>query len=150
MKESSPVSSRKLLAFLLEPRSYPHRPKRVVLVQTHASYVLLVAPYVYKVKKPVNFGFLDFSTLENRRYFSEQEVILNQRLCPRIYLGVVPISLNAGKLIWDLEMKSSITPSKCGNSRTVGISEYRPKVGNFWGACCCSGMIDLSFVVVQI
>ena len=100
MKESSPVSSGKLLAFLLEPRSYPHRPKRVLLVQTYASYVLLVAPYVYKVKKPVNFGFLDFSTLENRRYFSEREVILNQRLCPRIYLGVVPISLNAGKLFF--------------------------------------------------
>jgi aminoglycoside phosphotransferase family enzyme/predicted kinase len=99
-KEISPVSSESLLAFLLEPRSYPHRPKRVRLVQTHASYVLLVAPYVYKVKKPVNFGFLDFSTLENRRYFSEREVILNRRLCPRIYLGVVPISSNAGRLVF--------------------------------------------------
>jgi aminoglycoside phosphotransferase family enzyme len=52
------------------------------------------------VKKPVNFGFLDLSTLENRRYFSEREVILNRRLCPRIYLGVVPISLNAGRLVF--------------------------------------------------
>ena len=100
MKESSPVSSEKLLAFLLEPRSYPHRPKRVRLFQTHASYLLLVAPYVYKVKKPLNFGFLDFSTLENRRYFSEREVILNRRLCPRIYLGVVPISSNADRLVF--------------------------------------------------
>jgi aminoglycoside phosphotransferase family enzyme/predicted kinase len=96
----SPVSSEKLLAFLLEPRSYPHKPKRVRIVQTHASYLSLVAPYVYKVKKPVNFGFLDFSTLENRRCFSEREIILNRRLCPRIYLGVVPISLNEGRLVF--------------------------------------------------
>ena len=82
----------KLLAFLLEPRSYRHHPKHVRLIQTHASYVLIAAPYIYKVKKPVNLGFLDFSTLENRRHFSEREVILNRRLCHGIYLGVVPIS----------------------------------------------------------
>ena len=99
-KETSPVSQEKLLAFLLEPRSYSHRPERVRLAQTHASYLLLAAPYVYKVKKPVNFGFLDFSTLENRRYFSKREIILNRRLCPRIYLGVVPISLNEGRLVF--------------------------------------------------
>jgi uncharacterized protein len=98
MKEISPVAPEKLLTFLLEPRSYPHRPYRVRLVQTHVSYLLLAAPYVYKIKKPVNLGFLNFSTLENRRYFSEREVILNRRLCPRIYLEVVPISLTAGRL----------------------------------------------------
>jgi uncharacterized protein len=54
--------------------------------------------YVFKVKKKVNFGFLDFSSLKNRQYYSEREVILNRRLCPDIYLGVVPISLTAGKL----------------------------------------------------
>jgi aminoglycoside phosphotransferase family enzyme len=50
----------------------------------------------------VNLGFLDFSTLENRRHFSEREVILNRRLCHGIYLGVVPISLNAGRLAFGL------------------------------------------------
>lgn len=93
-----PLPQEELLTFLLDPRSYPHRPRRVQLVQTHASYVLLVPPYVYKVKKPVNFGFLDFSTLEKRRYFSEREVMLNRRLCQGIYLGVVPISLTKGRL----------------------------------------------------
>ena len=92
----------KLLAFLLEPRSYRHRPKHVRLIQTHASYVLIAAQYIYKVKKPVNLGFLDFSPLENRRHFSEREVILNRRLCHGIYLGVVPISLNAGRLAFGL------------------------------------------------
>jgi uncharacterized protein len=97
MKEISRVASEKLLTFLLEPRSYLHRPYRVRLVQTHVSYLLLAAPHVYKIKKPVNLGFLNFSTLENRRYFSEREVILNRRLCPSIYLEVVPISLTAGR-----------------------------------------------------
>ena len=86
-----------LLPFLLNPISYPHRPRRVRLVQTHASLVFLVPPFVYKVKKPVNFGFLNFSTLEKRRYFCEREVELNRRLCPKMYLGVVPISTKNGR-----------------------------------------------------
>src|SRR6516165_10240273 len=98
MEEITSVAQDELIAFLLNPESYPHLPKRVCLVQTHASYVFLGYPYVYKVKKKVNFGFLDFSTLENRLYYSEREVILNRRLCPEIYLGIIPISLLAGKL----------------------------------------------------
>jgi uncharacterized protein len=66
MKEASPVSQEELLTFLLDPRSYSPHPKRVRLIQTHSSCVLLAAPYTYKVKKPVNFGFLDFSTIEKR------------------------------------------------------------------------------------
>src|SRR5437588_9699848 len=102
MKTSYPASQESLLAFLREPRSYPRRPKRVRVVQTHASYVLFAAPYVYKVKKPVNFGFLDFSSLGKRRHFCEREVMLNRRLCPGVYLGVVPLSLKAGKLAFGL------------------------------------------------
>jgi aminoglycoside phosphotransferase family enzyme len=98
MNQTTSVSQEELIAFLLNPQSYPCHPRRVRLVQTHASYVFLGFPYVYKVKKKVNFGFLDFSSLENRRYYSEREVILNRRLCPEIYLGVIPISLSAGKL----------------------------------------------------
>ena len=84
-------SQEQLLPFLLNPRSYPHQPRVVRLVQTHASFVFIAPPFVYKVKKPVNFGFLNFSTLEKRRHFCEREVVLNRRLSPKIYLGVVPI-----------------------------------------------------------
>lgn len=80
-----------MLAFLGDAASYPHRPRSLRIIQTHTSYVALVPPYVYKVKKPVNFGFLDFSTLERRHYFCRRELELNRRLCPRIYLDVVPI-----------------------------------------------------------
>ncbi|GIW42140.1 MAG: aminoglycoside phosphotransferase [Candidatus Binatia bacterium] len=73
------------------PAFYPHRPERVDLVQTHASYVFLAGEKVYKVKKPVRFSFLDFSTLELRRHFCEEEVRLNRRLTQDVYRGVVGI-----------------------------------------------------------
>ena len=86
-----------LTRFLMDPASYPHRPRTVRLVQTHASLVFIAPPFVFKVKKPVSFGFLDFSTLEKRRRFCEREVALNRRLSPGIYLGVAPISMKDGR-----------------------------------------------------
>jgi len=94
------AAQERLLPFLLNRFSYPHRPRQVRLVQTHASFVIIAPPFVYKVKKPVNFGFLNFSTLEKRRYFCEREVVLNRRLCTGVYLGVVPISTRDGRLIF--------------------------------------------------
>jgi len=81
-----------LVKALSNPRAYPHNPKSVELVQTQISFVFLTGDYVYKVKKPVNFGFLDFTTLEKRRFYCDQEVVLNRRLCPNIYVGVIPIT----------------------------------------------------------
>jgi uncharacterized protein len=95
------VTQERLLPFLLNPNSYPHRPCGVRLVQTHSSFVFVVPPFVYKVKKPVNFGFLNFSTLEKRRHFCEREVTLNRRLSPKMYLGVVPISTRNGRFTFD-------------------------------------------------
>ena len=97
-RATAAFSQEQLLPFLLNPNSYPHRPKQVRLLQTHASYVLLAPPFVYKVKKPVNFGFLDFSTLAKRRFFCEREVELNRRLCPKVYLGVIAIAVKDGRL----------------------------------------------------
>ena len=82
----------RLLAFLRDPASYPHRPPEIREIHTHASLVFVVPPFVYKIKKRVDFGFLDFSTLEKRRHFCLREVELNSRLAPGIYLGVVPIT----------------------------------------------------------
>lgn len=81
-----------LLAFLRDPSSYPHHPRDIREVHTHGSLVFVVSPFVYKIKKPVNLGFLDFSSLEKRRYFCEREVQLNSRLSPGIYLGVESIT----------------------------------------------------------
>ncbi len=76
---------------LLSPKAYPHAPKNVELRQTHISYIFLADELVYKTKKPLDLGFLDFTTLEKRRHFCEEEVRLNQRLCDETYLGVVPV-----------------------------------------------------------
>jgi uncharacterized protein len=92
------VAQERLHAFLSEPRSFPGRLARVRVLQTHASYLVLTPHRVFKVKKPVNFGFLDFSTLEKRRFFCEREVELNRRLCPGVHLGVLPIALKNGRL----------------------------------------------------
>ena len=77
---------------LLKPEAYPLKTDKIGLIQTHISFVFLTKNYVYKVKKAVNFGFLDFSTLEKRRFFCEKELELNKRLCPEIYIEVVPIN----------------------------------------------------------
>ncbi len=61
------------------------------MIETHASWVLLTGPYAYKIKKAVNLGFLDFSTLARRHHFCDEEVRINRRLAPALYLGVVPI-----------------------------------------------------------
>lgn len=64
--------------------------------QTHISYLLFAGEFVYKLKKPLDLGFLDFTTLEKRRHYCEQEVALNRRLCEETYLGVVPVATSGG------------------------------------------------------
>jgi uncharacterized protein len=90
MEELMPHSS--IIDSMTRPDFYPHRPQTVELVQTHISCVFIAGDDVYKVKKPVNFGFLDFTTLEKRKFYCEEEVRLNKRLAPSIYLDVVPIA----------------------------------------------------------
>ncbi len=80
---------------LLDPKIYPDAPSAVELIQTQMSFVFLAGDYVYKVKKPVNLGYLDYTTLEKRHFYCLREVELNQRLCPDTYLGVVPITRDA-------------------------------------------------------
>ncbi len=77
---------------LQDPRLYDHDVEATNLIQTHISYVVLAGPFVYKFKKPVDFGFLDFTTLEKRTYFCHRELELNRRLCPDIYLEVVHVT----------------------------------------------------------
>ena len=73
------------------------------LIQTHISWVFIASPFVFKVKKPVNPGFFDFSTLEKRHHFCQREVELNRRLCPETYLGVIPICKSGPRFSFDAE-----------------------------------------------
>ena len=97
---------------LLNPQAYPEEPGKIELIQTHISFVFVTKNFVYKMKKAVNFGFLDFSTLGKRRFFCEKELELNRRLCADVYLEVVPIN------------KSNIIKIK-GNGETI---EYALKM----------------------
>ena len=86
-----PYDQPMLVAALLQPGRYPHPVTTVEHLQTHISHVLLAGDYAYKIKKPVNLGFLDFTSLERRKYYCEEELRLNRRLAPEIYLDCLPI-----------------------------------------------------------
>jgi len=81
-----------LVEAIQQPALFPHPVTRFAVIETHISIVLLTGTYAYKFKKPVNFGFLDFSTLDKRRHFCAEELRLNRRLAPELYLEVVPVS----------------------------------------------------------
>lgn len=79
---------------MLSPDFYSHRPPSVREVQTHISHVFIAPPYVYKVKKPVDFGFLDFTTLPRRCFYTFRELLLNSRFAPGLYLDVLPVTFD--------------------------------------------------------
>ena len=80
-----------LIDDLQNPAAFPDETKNIRVIQTHISAVFVGDEFVYKIKKPVDFGFLDFSTLEKRHYYCNQEVALNRRLSQDVYLGVLPV-----------------------------------------------------------
>lgn len=81
-----------LMQALQDPALYDHPVRDFQVLETHISWVILTGDYAYKIKKPMDFGFLDFSTLERRRHFCEEELRLNRRLAPNLYLEVLPIT----------------------------------------------------------
>ncbi len=100
MDRASPPT---LIRALLQPERYDHAVACCQLIETHISWVILTGDYAYKIKKPVDLGFLDFSTLERRRFFCEEEIRLNRRLAPGIYLEVVSINGTAQDPVIDGE-----------------------------------------------
>jgi aminoglycoside phosphotransferase family enzyme/predicted kinase len=88
-----------LMRALSDPDAYPYPVRKVEVRQTHISAVFLAGPFAYKIKKPVNLDFLDYSTLDQRRFFCEQEVRLNRRLAPEVYRSVVPIAEAEGRAL---------------------------------------------------
>src|SRR5438270_2673404 len=114
--------SPELVRFLESAASYPHGPPDVRSIQTHISWVFVASPFVFKVKKPVNLGFADFSTLEKRRHFCQREVELNRRLCPEVYLGVVPIFKTASG--FSLESKTCQSPLRILGDLAVAASSH--------------------------
>lgn len=94
---ADPATQDAMLAELLRPQTYPHPVTKVEHLQTHISHVFLAGDYAYKLKKPVNLGFLDFTTLAKRERACADEVRLNARLAPDVYLGVVTLCAADGR-----------------------------------------------------
>lgn len=86
-----------LIRSLQNPALYGHPARSFEVIETHISWVILTGTYAYKIKKPIDLGFLDFSTLEKRRYYCEEELRLNRRLAPQLYIGVVAIAGSPAK-----------------------------------------------------
>ena len=82
----------------MDPGAYPEPTRGVALIQTHISWVFITDDFAYKVKKPVDLGFLNFTTLRRRHHYLQEELSLNRRLCPEIYLKVVPITAPRGRV----------------------------------------------------
>lgn len=91
-----PPDEETLARDLMRPDAYPHPAEDIRMIETHISRVFLAGAYAYKVKKPVDLGFLDFTDPDRRRYYCEEELRLNARLAPEIYLSVVPLTLRGG------------------------------------------------------
>ena len=87
-----------LIAALRDPAVYPHPVAEVGHVETHISHVLLAGAFAYKLKKPVDLGFVDFSSPERRRFYCNEELRLNRRLAPQLYLDVVAITDAGGRV----------------------------------------------------
>ena len=90
------MSQESIIKALKDPAAYDEEVDHIRLLQTHISYIFLTGRYAYKIKKPVNFGFLDFTTLEKRKFYCEEELRLNRRLCGDMYIDVLPITLSEG------------------------------------------------------
>lgn len=85
------LSQQRLIAALRDPQRSPLGPGRILVIETHISWVLLAGKFAYKIKKAVDLEFLDFTTLASRRFYCEEELRINRRMAPQLYLDVVPI-----------------------------------------------------------
>ena len=117
----------------MKPEAYPEAVTGVELVQTHVSYIFLTDSHAYKVKKAVDFGFLNFSTIDRRRFYCDEEVRLNRRLCPDIYEGVVELreapggaAFHGSGAIVDYAVKMKRLPADRMLDRLVDAGEVSP------------------------
>jgi len=131
---TSNSASKALIENLRRARCYPHPATQIQLLETHISWVLLTGEYAYKIKKPVNLGFLDFSTLEQRRRYCEEELRLNRRLAPQLYLEVVPITGDVA------------SPCMAGDGPAI---EYAVRMRQFPQAALASALLAAGRLVPQ-
>lgn len=139
------------VAFLRQQTSFPEPTYRVEAIETHMSWVFLTDGYAYKLKKPVRHDFLDFSTIEARRHYCEEEVRLNRRLAAKTYLGTVALTLDAlghlqldgggAAIDWLVKMHRLPTQQmldyaiKHGTANEQDIRRVATRLAGFYRAC---------------
>jgi aminoglycoside phosphotransferase family enzyme len=149
-REPPPDLARKV-AWLRRPETYPEPPGSIEVVETHMSYVFLTERHAFKLKKPVRYEFLDFSTPAARRSDCEEEWRLNQRLAPGVYLGVVPLAVDdsgeprlegKGEVVeWLVKMRRLPAEHMLDRRLRVGVVEPREltalatRLAEFYGGC---------------
>ncbi|MBM9520053.1 AAA family ATPase [Desulforhopalus vacuolatus] len=123
-----------LITSLMHPDQFDPPPEKCTLIETHISWVILAGSYVYKIKKAIDLGFLDFSTLEKRHFFCEEELRLNKRLAPEIYLSVVPITGSVKQPRWagegeaiEYAVKMRAFPQEAQLDRALAIGGIQPR-----------------------
>jgi hypothetical protein len=134
-----------LITSLMKPETHDHSVKKCELIETHASWVILTGTIAYKIKKPVNLGFLDFSSLEKRRFCCEEELRLNRRLAPEIYLELAPVFGTAEQPKWagsgkaiEYAVKMAQFPQKAQLDQVLASGNLQPRhIDAFAGLIAC-------------
>ncbi len=147
----------RIAAAMLNPDFYPHSTDGIRVEETHISRVFLTGEFVYKIKKPVDMDFLDFTTLEKRRHFCKMEVDLNRRLTDGVYLGVVSITESDRKYYFEgpgeiaeyaVQMRQLPTESSMAHGLRAGrvdqriIEQLARILSDFYEAARCSQQIN--------
>ncbi|MCP4338641.1 MAG: AAA family ATPase [Desulfobulbaceae bacterium] len=123
-----------LINSLMQPEIYDPPVGKCVLIETHISWVILAGPYAYKIKKSIDLGFLDFSTLEKRHFYCQEELRLNKRLAPATYLSVLPITGTVENPQWagkgdaiEYAIKMQAFPQKAQLDRVLANGELQAR-----------------------
>jgi uncharacterized protein len=126
-----------LISALLKPEIYPHHCSKISLIETHISWIILTGDFAYKIKKPVNFGFLDFTSLPARKQYCDAELNLNSRTAPELYLGVLEIFGSASEPSFEQGGDSVIE---------YAIKMHQFKSGHLLSELHDSGELDFSHI----
>jgi len=133
------IPTQRIISELSRPGAYPHAVDKVDVIQTHISVVFLAGNFVYKIKKPVDFGFLDFTTLDKRHHFCKEELRLNRRLSQEIYLDVLPVLEGPEGLRFPAQGISGHAP---GSAVEYAVFMKRLDASRFLSSLLTTGAVD--------
>ena len=156
---------RQLIEALSDPSAYPESVENVQVRQTHISIVFLAGSMAYKIKKSITLAFLDYGTPERRRFYCEEEVRLNRRLAPDVYLGVIPVTRDSGRIRldgtgevidWAVRMRRLPEKDRLSSRLDAGevgapqLAELAQRIANFLDSAECGPEISAQASLLAI